>query len=117
MATYLKNKDLLAEIIKSKELGKLTNTAVEMLWKLAKESNKKLNYKNPQDREDCISAAMLDLLKYWNRFDPKITTNAFAFYTQVAKNGFAKGWNELNEVKHSQKISISNGQDSGMYNI
>lgn len=115
MAKYLNNKDLLHQIIVSKEQCKLTPIAVDMLWKLVKESSKKLKYKDPQDREDCMSAAMLDLLRYWDRFDPAKSTNAFAFFTQVAKNGFAKGWNELNPIKSSAKIPIDN--QTGMYNL
>lgn len=115
MANYINNKELLSEIIKSKEQNKLTPRSVELLWKIAKESNKRLKYKEPKDKEDCISSAMLDLLRYWNRFNPEKSTNAFAFFTQIAKNGFTKGWNELHPVKQSKKISISN--ESGMYNI
>jgi DNA-directed RNA polymerase specialized sigma subunit len=109
MPHYVKNKDLLAEVIKSKENGKLTPQAVEMFRKIAKESNKNLSYKNPMDREDCISSAIEDMLKYWDRFDPEVSTNAFAFYSQMAKNGFAKGWKKLHHPKKGQMLSLSDG--------
>lgn len=108
MPHYLKNKDLILEVMRSKEEGRLTNRAVDMFRKIAKESNKNLSYKDPMDKEDCISAALEDMIKYWDRFDPSVSTNAFAFYSQMAKNGFAKGWKKLHHPK-KQMMSISDG--------
>ena len=69
---------------------------------------------------DCISFALLDLFKYWDRFNPAKTTNAFSFFTQVAKNGYAKGWNKLHPGKYKGTISLSGSNDSdseGVYSI
>lgn len=107
MAYYVKNKDLLLEIIKCKEQGFLTPQAVKMFELIAEQSNKKLSYKDPMDKEDCISGAIEDLLKYWNRFKPEVSTNAFAFYTQIAKNGFAKAWKKLHPPDKGQTLSLS----------
>ena len=114
MAVYLKNSDLLKEVILCKAQGKLTDTAVQMFIMLAKKTSERLKYKNPKDREDCISSALEDLLRYWDRFDPNKSNNAFAFYTQITKNGFAKGWKKLHNPDIGQFISIS---DDSVYNI
>lgn len=114
MAIYLKNADLLEEIRRSKQQGKLTDKAVRMFILLANKSSEKLKYKNPDDREDCISSAIEDLLRYWDRFDETKSTNAFAFYTQISKNGFAKGWKKLYNPEIGVPISISN---DSIYNI
>jgi DNA-directed RNA polymerase specialized sigma subunit len=113
MPHYLKPKELLEEILKSKEQGKLTPTAVTMLVKLATESNKKLKYRDEKDKEDCIAFAIEDLLRYWDRFDITKSNNAFAFYTQIAKHGFAKGWKKIH--KYGTHVPIS--EDGGLYNI
>lgn len=114
MPHYVKNADLLKEIIACKAEKKLSPKAVEMFILIATESNKKLKYKDPMDREDCISAALEDLIKYWDRFNPEKSTNAFAFYSQIVKHGFAKGWKKLHNPDMGQILSIS--QD-GIYNF
>lgn len=114
MAIYLKNADLLEEVRKSKAQGKLTNRLVQMFILLSHKCSERLKYKNPNDREDCISSAQEDLLRYWDRFDESKSTNAFAFYTQISKNGFAKGWKKLYNPEMGVPISISN---DSIYNI
>lgn len=114
MAKYLNNKDLYTEICTSLDKGDLTPKAEKMLILLSERAVQKLKYRNPQDREDCISFAQLDLFKYWNRFKPEKSNNPFAFYTQIAKNGYAKGWNKLHPEKYKGTISLSgsNSEDS-----
>jgi DNA-directed RNA polymerase specialized sigma subunit len=115
VARYVEPKELLAEIIASKEKGELSPRALEILMKMTHEISRMLKYRHIEDKEDCISFALEDLLKYWDRFDPARSTNAFAFYTQVIKNGLAKGWGKLHPIKPSKKVSIS--QENGIYNI
>lgn len=120
MAAYLKGSELYEEICKSLEQGKLTRKAQDMLILIAENANKKLPYTNSMDREDCISFAKYDLFKYWDRFKPEKTRNAFAFYTQIAKNGYAKGWHKLHPGKYKGTISLdgSGSDDSdGIYSI
>ncbi len=74
------------------------------------------------DRNDCLQFALLDLLKYWRNFNPKYP-NAFAYFTEIAKRGYAKGWNKIHPQKYKGTLSIdriSTGGDSengGMFNI
>tara|TARA_B110000503_G_scaffold29579_1_gene47532 strand:+ start:439 stop:804 length:366 start_codon:yes stop_codon:yes gene_type:complete len=121
MAAYVKGKELYEEICISLEQERLTPKAQAMLILIANRANQRLRYDNPMDREDCISFALLDLFKYWDRFNPQKTTNAFSFFTQVAKNGYAKGWNKIHPGKYKGTISLSGSKDSdsegGVYSI
>lgn len=106
---YVKNADLLAEILKSKEQDELTTEAAKMFTQIATKMSTKLKYNNPDDREDCISSAVLDCLRYWRNFDPNITKNAFAFFTSIIRNGYAKGWRQLGKMQcpDSKRVPIS----------
>ena len=115
MAQYVSNKELVQQIILSKENGALTPRALEMLQRMVKEISKVFKYKMEEDREDCQAFAMEDVIKYWDRFNPEKSNNAFAFFTQMIKNGFAKGWRRLYPIKASMKVSIS--KEYGVYNI
>jgi DNA-directed RNA polymerase specialized sigma subunit len=115
MANYVSNKELYLQIIASKEKGVLTPEALKMLDRMIKEISKVFQYKMEEDREDCQAFAMEDVIKYWDRFNPEKSTNAFAFYTQMIKNGYAKGWRKLHPIKSSQVVSIS--KEYGIYNI
>lgn len=112
---YVPNKDLLNEILISKEKGVLTPTAVKMLMKMANESSKMLKFKYPQDKDDVIAFAIMDCVAYWKGFKPELSTNAFAYFTQIIKHGFAKGFKKLHPVKDSNMVSVS--KDSGFYNL
>ena len=92
---YVSNKDLLREIILSKEQDELTYNAVKMLQLIAENLAKKKHYKCPEDKEDCIQTAMLDIALYWKSYDPERYINPFAYYTSMLCNGLAKGWNRL----------------------
>ncbi len=120
---YLNNKDLYAEIVQSKDDDKLTRKAEKMLQMLAERAINKLSYVNEEDRKDCLQFALLDLWKYWRNFNPKYT-NAFAYFTEIAKRGYAKGWNKIHPNKYKGTLSIDriNSKDSdsggtGMFNI
>lgn len=118
---YLNNKDLYNEIVQSKEDDKLTKNAEKMLVLLAERTIRKLSYVNDDDRQDCLQFALLDLLKYWRNFNPKYP-NAFAYFTEIAKRGYAKGWNKIHPTKYKNTMSIDrigkgSDQDGGMFNI
>lgn len=92
---YVRNADLYAEILKSKEQGELTETAIRMLMLMVENIQKKCYYKDPEDKKDCAATAIMDVYMYWNAFNPEKTTNPFAFFTSVITNGLAKGWDKL----------------------
>jgi len=112
---HVKNIDLRNEIIKCKKNDKLSKEALDMFILMAKKYSRKYNYIYPEDGEDCIAFAIMDCYQYWRGYDPEISPNAFAYFTQIIKNGFAKGWRKLyGNMPKSKKISISNNK---IYNI
>jgi len=117
---YLNNKDLHNAMCESKELDKLTPTAEKMLILLAERAINRMFYVNSDDRQDCLQFAMLDLLKYWRGFNP-IYPNAFAYFTEIAKRGYAKGWNKIHPQKYKGTISMnrssSENDNAGIYSI
>jgi hypothetical protein len=117
---YLNNKDLHNAISESKDLDKLTPTAEKMLILLAERAINRMSYVNPDDRQDCLQFALLDLLKYWRGFKPEYP-NAFAYFTEIAKRGYAKGWNKIHPQKYKGTISMnrasSEDDNGGIYSI
>ena len=117
---YLNNKDLHDAISESKNLDKLTPTAEKMLMLLAERAINRMSYVNPDDRQDCLQFALLDLLKYWRGFKPEYP-NAFAYFTEIAKRGYAKGWNKIHPQKYKGTISMnrasSEDDNGGIYSI
>ena len=115
MAAYVKNKELREELIKSKEQDELTPRALEMIMLMAEKFGTKLNYAREEDFQDCRSSAIMDCWMYWRGYKAEKSPNAFAYITQMIKNGYAKGWRKLyGNMKMSQKISISRHK---IYNI
>lgn len=117
--SYLNNKDLHNEIVKSQEQGELTREAIKMLMLLVERANRKLTYVKIEDKEDCLQHATLDILKYWKGYKPEYK-NAFAYYTEIAKRGYAKAWNKLYPKKYSGTISMSGGSEEngdGIYSL
>lgn len=118
---YLNNRDLYDEIVESKKQEKLTPKAEKMLVMIAERAIRKLSYLNEDDRQDCLQFAILDLLKYWRNFNPDYP-NAFAYFTEIAKRGYAKGWNKIHPQKYKDTLSIdrsnsSSGEGGGLFNI
>jgi DNA-directed RNA polymerase specialized sigma subunit len=118
MAQYVKNADLLRVVVESKEKGQLTPEAIKMFSLMIEGITKKMSYKDPEDKADCMAFAMEDLIKYWNRFDPAKSNNPFAYFTQIAKNGMAKGWKKIHPPKSPRTIPFSHiTGDDNSYNI
>lgn len=101
MAQYLKNKDLLAEIIKCKETGVLSETLAGAFLKLAQRYGTKPNFASYTFREDMVADAALNLCQNWHKFDETRFTNAFAYYTQAVHNSFIQ---YLNKEKRHRMI-------------
>lgn len=106
---YVKNAELLNEILISRERGELTPRAVEMIVKICKNASQKLYYNNPQDREDCIAYAIEDCLTHWKNFDPTKSDNPnpFAFFTSVCICGYARAWRQMGKMTFPDSIMIS----------
>jgi len=94
---YLNNKELLVEVRKSKELGRMSDTLARMLQLLCSKYAKKGNFVNYSYNEDMQAYAMMMLVRTWNGFDPDKGSNPFAFFTQCIKHSF------IQYLKHEQR--------------
>lgn len=115
---YVDDKELLKEIIISKENNNLTPRALELLMKIAKQANNPMKYKYSMDKEDCISRAYEDIWRYWRSFKPEHPkANVFAYFTRMVKYGYAKGFNELYpEIKQDIKL-VPISEEDGIFNL
>jgi len=110
MADYIDRKELYNEILLSKEQNKLTKRSEELFILLAKETIKKMTYKNPDDRKDCLQEGLLVLFTRWHNFNPDISTNAFAYYTEIFKRALTQGFHKIHN-KNMKNVSISNANN------
>jgi len=95
---YINNKDLLAEVIKSKEQGKMTDKFAHMMMLLVKRYSAQGCYAGYTYIDDMESYALLTVCKVWNSFNPEKSSNPFAYFTQTIKRAF---WQYLyQEEKH-----------------
>jgi RNA polymerase sigma factor (sigma-70 family) len=108
---YLNNRELLAAVKKSKELGRMSDTLARMLQLLCSKYAKKGNFINYSYNEDMQSYAMMMLVRTWNSFDPEKSNNPFAFFTQCIKNSFIQ---YLNQEKRQRVIRDELLVDQGM---
>ena len=114
---YVKNSELYDEIVYCQKHndGKATDRLAEMFLKIATKLSNKNIYMNPDDKQDCIYHAVYDCIKYFNRFNPDVSKNAFAYTTTVCTNAFAKGWRILGKMKFPDSAMIS--LSDNIYNI
>jgi len=108
---YLNNKDLLAQVIISKEQGQMTDRLAHMLQTLCARYGKKGNFANYTYNDDMQAYAMMMLVRTWNSFKPEKSNNPFAFFTQCIKNSFIQF---LNQEKKQRNIRDSLLVDSGL---
>lgn len=85
---YVRNADLLPAVIEAKELGKVTDKLVKMLWLIAERYSRKGNFVGYSFREDMVSAAVENLCKNALKFNHEKYSNPFAFYTTAIHNSF-----------------------------
>lgn len=91
---FLRNKDLVAEVIVCKNTGKMSNELARMLMLMTEKLSKKSNFANYTYIEDMRSFATMCLVNTWSEFDPARSNNAFAFYTQCIINSFVQYLNQ-----------------------
>jgi DNA-directed RNA polymerase specialized sigma24 family protein len=108
---YLNNKELLAAVKQSKEVGQMSNTLAMMLQLLCSKYAKKGNFINYSYNEDMQGYAMMMLVRTWNSFDPTKSNNPFAFFTQCIKNSFIQ---YLNQEKRQRDVRDVMLIDQGM---
>ena len=95
---YVNQEELIEELRLSREQDQLTNRAIKFFQEMIKREVSVLSYRNPMDREDVKSRAMLDILLYWRSFNPDHPrSNAFSYFTKIAFNAFR------NRIKKEKK--------------
>ena len=85
---YLNNKDLYAEVVKSREAGIMSDKLARMLQTLTARYGRAGRYIGYTYNEDMQAYAMMMLCRTWGKFDPDKYTNAFAYYTTCVHNSF-----------------------------
>lgn len=85
---YVRNKDLLPEIIECRERGEVSDKLGRMLLLIVENYSRKYNWVNYSFKDDMKGHALVHLSNAALKFDPARSNNPFAYYTQVAKNAF-----------------------------
>jgi DNA-directed RNA polymerase specialized sigma24 family protein len=85
---YIKNKELVAEILHCQQTGQISEKVSKYFITLANKLSAKFYFDSLQDKEDAVQDVVLQLLSNWEGFDVTKTTNAFAYYTEIAKRKF-----------------------------
>ena len=94
-----------------------------MLELLAKKTVKKMRYWSNDDKLDCYQSGLLDMFQNWYNFNEDKSVNAFAYFTQICKNGYAKEWKKIHRKTGLEKedklefISLGMSGDSSIYSI
>ncbi|WQJ53910.1 MAG: late sigma transcription factor [Wendovervirus sonii] len=116
---YVSNPILLQEILISKEKGELTYNALQMLMMMVENISNAKRYPSQEEKEDCQQQAVLDVLQYWQGFDPDKSSspNPFAYFTSIIINGIAKGWNSLHPQNKKAKGCVFTSLDNNVYTI
>lgn len=108
---YLNNPDILAEVVASKEKGKMTDKLAHMLMLLCLRYATKPGYAGYTYNDDMQGYALMMLCRTWHKFDPEKSDNPFAFYTQCIKHSFIQ---YLNQEKRQRDIRDELLIDGGM---
>jgi len=95
---YIDKKELLAEVVASKEQGAMSDRLAAMLQLLTEKYSMSPQYIRYSFKEDMKSFAMMSLVHTWKSFKPEKSDNPFAFYTQCIKHSFIQYLNK--EKKH-----------------
>lgn len=95
---YVTNAVLLPEVIRAKELGRMTNELARMLMLIAERYSKKANFAGYSFREDMVSYALINLMANGLKFNPEKSNNPFSFYTTAIHRSFLQYLGE--ERKH-----------------
>lgn len=95
---YITNATLLPAVLEAKKLGRITDTLAKMFLMITERYSKKSNFVGYSFREDMVSVALINLCANGLKFNPKKSSNPFAFYTTMIHNSFLQYMND--EKKH-----------------
>ena len=108
---YVKNKDLLEEVIACRKVGKMSDRLAKMLMLICERYARKGIFVSYTYNEDMQMFAMMNLVRSWASFNPEKSDNPFAYYTSCIKNSFRQ---YLNHEKSHRKIRDALLMENGM---
>jgi DNA-directed RNA polymerase specialized sigma subunit len=85
---YLTNSELLPEVIKAKQLNRMTDELAVMLMKLCRKYAQRPSFSGYTYKEDMISEALANLCQNALKFNTEKYDNPFAYYTSCINNSF-----------------------------
>lgn len=85
---YLKNSDLVQEIIDYKKKGTASETLGKYLLLIANNLSSKGSFNGYTWKMDMVSEAVLTCVKYLRNYNPNKSPNAFAYVTQICRHSF-----------------------------
>ena len=91
----------------------ITNYIGKCLLNIANGLASKWNFANYSYRDEMVSDAVVHCLKYIDRFDPKISTNPFSYYTQACTYLFL---NRIRDEKVEQYVKYRSTLESATLN-
>lgn len=110
----LEHKKRLAE---AREKGlqdpKLSNYIGECIWKIANKLSCKPCFLNYSYRDEMISDAIENCILYFNDYNPEISKNPFAYFTQVIYFAFLR---RINKEEKNRYIIYKNFQETILHN-
>jgi hypothetical protein len=101
---YVNPESFRLALIESNVNGELTPACVAMLMKMVDKIQLSFKYVDPQDKEDCHSAALEVVLTKWKKYDCS-RDNPFAYFTRIIYNGLYAGWNQLAKGRAEHSLS------------
>ncbi len=114
---YIDGKTFYCEMVLSKNAGRLTKRAENMMILIGRSVIKRMTYYDEDLRKDCLQQGLYSMFKNWYSFDENKGTNAFAYFTEVFKRGTAIQFNSWKAWNHDC-ISIEGSNDGmGLHSI
>ena len=104
---YVNRLELREEIAKSFKQDELTERAWEMFILMSDKISRVFSYKYEEDRDDCKMEALEAIHRYWRNYDKEKSNYPFSYFTQIIKNGLAKGIRRLHPKSLSKVINMS----------
>jgi hypothetical protein len=108
---YLNNADMLVQLKISLHDGKMSDTFTHMMMMLTDRYGSLARFAGYTYIDDMKAYALLMVVRTWFKFDPKKSSNPFAFFTQCIKHSF---YQYLNKEKRQRNIRDEKLIYSGM---
>lgn len=92
---YLKDDELVYEIILSQGKGILTPRAYELLMKISNEFIRSFHFYDEQDLEDAKATGLFVMITKYQNYNRKKYTKALPYFSELFKRGVTQSWREF----------------------